>query len=51
MHVLSRKKSIIVFTLSLFLFYAELPVQAATGGSLVEAVQLKKWIDNSYRTE
>lgn len=48
--MLYKNKNIIMTIVTLFLFYAALPVQAATG-SLVEAVQLKKWIDNSYHTE
>lgn len=45
-----RKSSI--FPLFLFLlFYAVLPAQASPNRSLVEPIQLKKWIDNGYHTE
>jgi|GEM_PF-3341876 len=47
----SRKFSIISLVFSLVCFCTALPVQAAPGGSLVEPVQLKKWIDHGYRTE
>lgn len=50
MQILFKKTSIFPLLISL-LFYAVLPVQASSNGSLVEPTQLKKWIDNSYRTE
>ncbi|MCX5875553.1 MAG: rhodanese-like domain-containing protein [Deltaproteobacteria bacterium] len=51
MQISAKKNNLFPLILMLLLFCAALPVQAAPGGSLVEAVQLKKWIDAAYRTE
>ena len=45
-----RTKPLPVF-LFFLLFFSALPVRAASGDSLVEPAQLKKWLDNGSRTE
>ena len=51
MQILSKTDNILLFIVPALFLCAALPSPAATGGALVEAAQLKKWIDNGYRTE
>jgi 3-mercaptopyruvate sulfurtransferase SseA len=51
MRVLHKRYSFFTLILTLLFFCSILPAQAASNGSLLEPVQLKKWIDNGYRTE
>jgi len=51
MLALHKRYSFFTLILALLLFCSILPAQAASNGSLLEPVQLKKWIDHGYRTE
>ncbi len=51
MSILSKRNFLFTIILTALFNCSTLPVYAAPVGSLVEPVQLKKWIDNGYRTE
>lgn len=51
MDVFLKRTRLLPILLFFLLFCVALPVQAAPVGSLVEPAQLKKWIDNGFRTE
>ncbi len=51
MRTVVKRNIFLILVLTFFVTSNALPVHAATVSSLIEPVQLKKWIDNGYRTE